>query len=158
VVSVAGSSELALFEVPDVASSVRLATRLATRWNVGVSAGRGDVIVVFAELGHEVQDVARLLREVEAWVADESLCAIRFELDERAYVLEAGGANWSIDGAEAVKGGAGRRRSGLLNALGSVDRAISTLTSHRRNPSTVRGLEDLRRDIVLALRLNDESP
>ena len=36
-----------------------------------------------------------LLREVEAWVAEESLCAIRFMLDGRIYVLGAGEADWN---------------------------------------------------------------
>jgi hypothetical protein len=36
-----------------------------------------------------------LLRTVESWVKQECLRAIRFELDGRVYVLEAGDADWS---------------------------------------------------------------
>jgi hypothetical protein len=31
---------------------------------------------------------------LEAWVEEESLCAIRFEVDGREYVLQAGEADW----------------------------------------------------------------
>jgi hypothetical protein len=31
---------------------------------------------------------------LEAWVEEESLCAIRYEVDDREYVLYAGEADW----------------------------------------------------------------
>jgi hypothetical protein len=34
------------------------------------------------------------MRSVEDWVAQESLRAIRFELDDRSYVLESGETDW----------------------------------------------------------------
>jgi hypothetical protein len=39
-------------------------------------------------------DLAVLLRQVETFVEDESLYAVRFLLDDRIYVLEAGNADW----------------------------------------------------------------
>ena len=60
-----------------------------------------------------------------------------------------GEAAWSVDASYAVES-SGQRRARLTKALGTVDRAMSA--------SRIRGLEDLRDDIVLALRLEDESP
>jgi hypothetical protein len=48
-----------------------------------------------ASFSSDPADLAALLREVESWVDDESLCAIRFLLDDRIYVLEAGAADWA---------------------------------------------------------------
>ena len=42
-----------------------------------------------------------LLREVESWVEDESLYAIRYLLDDRIYVLEAGEVDW--DSRQALR-------------------------------------------------------
>ena len=36
-----------------------------------------------------------LLRNVEAWVKQESMCAIRFQVDGREYILAAGEADWA---------------------------------------------------------------
>ena len=36
------------------------------------------------------------MRTVEDWVARESLRAIRFDLDGRVYILEAGEVNWEF--------------------------------------------------------------
>jgi hypothetical protein len=108
-----------------------------------------DTVGVRALLPPEPEDVAALLREVEAWVEEESLLALRFELDGRAYVLEAGEAAWSITGSHALES-SGQRRARLKKALGTVDRAMSA--------PRIQGLEHLRDDIVLALRLEEESP
>ena len=54
-----------------------------------------ELYVVVAAFRTDSNDLAVLLREVEAWVAEESLCAIRYMLDERIYVLESGGPDWS---------------------------------------------------------------
>ena len=35
--------------------------------------------------------------EVEDWVEENSVCALRFEVDGRAYILEAGEPDWSVD-------------------------------------------------------------
>jgi hypothetical protein len=151
------TSEFVLFEVSDVAVSARLAERLAGRWNVVLSAERGDMMVVIVELRPAADDFAVLLREVEAWIEEESLCALRYELDGRGYVLEAGEFDWSLDPAAAVADDAAGRRVRLLDALDSVDRAISAVGSPSSGQVRVRGLEGLRDDIVFALRLEDAS-
>lgn len=152
-----GLSEHALFEVPDIASAAGLATRLAEGWSVVVNAERPDTFCVVAELRGEPGDVAALLREVEAWVERESACALRFELDGRAYVLEAGEADWSANLAAAGYAERASRRARLLQALSSIDRALSAYRSPGRE-AAIRGLEDLRADIAQALRLDGESP
>jgi hypothetical protein len=151
-------SETALFEVPDVASSARLAGRLAEHWKVAVTAERRDVVVVHAELKPDVEDVAVLLREVEEWVEEESLSAVRFELDGRAYVLQAGEADWSVAAVETVDARIGGRRAGLLTALRTVERVIATLETTTGEQRHVSGLEQLRSNLLDALRLTAESP
>jgi hypothetical protein len=81
------------FEIADLAAAVRLTRRLAPTWTVSLHERR-DVNVVTAKLRGGLDDLAVLLRNVEAWVEEESLCAIRFEVDEREYVLQAGEADW----------------------------------------------------------------
>lgn len=142
-------SEVARFEVADVTLAARLAERLAMRWNVEVRIETLDTVSIGAVLLPERCDVALLLRTVEAWVEEESLLALRFELDERTYVLSAGEAAWAVDASQATETSA-ERRARLNKALGTIDRAMSD--------PRIRGLEDLRDDVVLALRLEDESP
>jgi hypothetical protein len=84
-----GLSEIVRFEIPDLAAAARLATRLCANCVVAVD-DRNDVIVT---LDRDL-DLAQLLRTAEAWIAEESLCAIRFEVDDRAYVLASGEADW----------------------------------------------------------------
>jgi hypothetical protein len=81
------------FEIADLAAAVRLTRRLA-RDRVVSLRERRDVNLVSAALRNERDDLAVLLRTVEAWVEEESLCAIRFEVDGREYVLQAGEADW----------------------------------------------------------------
>jgi hypothetical protein len=157
-VSSGGLSEHALFEVADIASAAGLATRLARQWSVVVTAERPDTFCVVAELRGKADDVALLLREVEAWVEREAAMALRFELDGRAYVLEAGEPDWSADLAAASHVERAGRRARLLAALSSIDRALSAHRPPGRHAVQIRGLEDLRQDIALALRLEDESP
>jgi len=151
------TSGIVLFEVSDVAASARLAERLADRWNVILSAERSDVMVLLVELQPTTDDMALLSRDVEAWLEEESLCALRYELDGRGYVLEAGELDWSVDVAAPVVDEVDVRRARLLDALDSVDRAISAVGSADGRPVPVRGLEGLRDDIVFALRLADTS-
>jgi hypothetical protein len=151
-------SEHALFEVADIASAAGLATRLAERWSVIVSAERPDTFCVVAELRGDPDDMALLLREVEAWIEREAALALRFELDGRAYVLEAGEPDWSADLAPAAHAERAGRRARLLAALSSIDRALAAHRAPGRHAAKIRGLEDLRQDISLALRLDDESP
>ena len=83
------------FEIADLAAAVRLTRRLA-RGRVVSLRERGDVNLVSAALRNERDDLAVLLRSVEAWVEEESLCAIRYEVDGREYVLQAGEADWRL--------------------------------------------------------------
>ena len=89
-----GNRESVHFEIPDLASAVRLTRRLGGRWNVSLR-DRSDVNLVSVALQHDPDDLAVLLRNVEAWVKEESLCAIRFAVDSRDYVLTAGDADWA---------------------------------------------------------------
>jgi hypothetical protein len=88
-----GLSGTVQFDVPDLAGAARLARRLRPYWAVSVQE-RNEVALVSVGLLAET-NVAQLLRAAEAWVAEESLRAIRFELDGRWYVLEAGEADWT---------------------------------------------------------------
>jgi hypothetical protein len=145
------------FEIPGAASSARLLRRLARRANVMLLAGHGAVNAIVAELGEEPDELAVLLREVEAWVEEESLAAIRFELDGRAYVLEAGEADWTAVPSRPVLADAAARRARLREALDSVDVAIAELEGREGSASRpdMEGLESLRAEIELALRLLD---
>ena len=86
-------TETVQFELPDLAGAARLATLLRTCWTVSVDDDDG-VPVLEVELGASPTKLASLLRTVEGWVEQECLRAIRFELDGRVYVLEAGDADW----------------------------------------------------------------
>lgn len=152
-----GMSDVVLFEVPDAGLSALLAERLADRWGVTVDAGRPEVVAVLVELRPFEQDLAFLLRDVAAWVEVEALGALRFELDGRGYVLEAGEIDWSTHIAGGSNATWRGERGRLLKALDTVDRAI-LLYRQRRDPGQrIDGLEELRQDIIFALRLNDES-
>jgi hypothetical protein len=86
-------TNLVHFEIADLAGAVRLTRRLAPRWTVSLNERR-DVNLVTARLRERPGDLAVLLRDLEAWVEEEALCAIRFEVDGREYVLQAGEADW----------------------------------------------------------------
>jgi hypothetical protein len=94
-------TEIVHFEIPDLASAVRLSRRLGQRWTVLLQESR-DIDVVSVHLRPWAGDIAVLMREVESWVAGESICAIRYQLDGREYVLEAGHADWQSAPAGAV--------------------------------------------------------
>ena len=82
------------FEVTDFATAVRLTRRLGHHRMVALLQD-DDLNVVTTELRPGPSDLAVLLREVEAWIEEESLCAIRYLLDGQIYVLEAGGPDWT---------------------------------------------------------------
>ena len=84
------------FEVPDFAAAVRLTRRLGHKRYASL-LNNDDVNVVSAEVSSAPDDLAVLLREVEKWVEEESMCAIRFLVDGRVYVLQAGGPDWTSD-------------------------------------------------------------
>ena len=67
---------------------------LVQRLGVAKVTTKGDINLVTARLRDHSADLAVLLRELEAWVVEESLFAIRFEVDGREYVLQAGEADW----------------------------------------------------------------
>ena len=154
---VAASAGSVRFDVPGAARSARLVRRLARRANVMLHPGKGELNTIVAELGEQPDDLAALLREVETWVEEESLAAIRFELDGRAYVLEAGETDWTSVKPEPVGSDVAARRRQLRHALDSVDVAIEELGGREGSTSQpdMRGLEGLRAQIELALRLLD---
>ena len=96
-----GFTETVQFELPDLAGAARLATLLRTFWAVSVDDDEG-VPVLAVELDASQAGLASLLRTVESWVEQERLRAIRFELDGRVYVLEAGDPDWSTVPRPAV--------------------------------------------------------
>jgi hypothetical protein len=81
------------FEIVDLADAVRLVRRLGSGWCITFQE-REDVNLVTVELRRRPGDLALLLREVEQWITEGSLCAIRFELDGREYVIQAGEVDW----------------------------------------------------------------
>jgi len=89
----AGFVDRIYIDVADHGSAARLARRLE-RSRTAVVLG-DPTCLVMASFTSEPSDLAALLREIESWVDDESLCAIRFLLDDRIYVLEAGEADWA---------------------------------------------------------------
>ena len=86
------------FEVTDFATAVRLTRRLGHERMVALLQDQ-DLNVVTTELRSGPTDLAVLLRQVEAWIEEESLCAVRYLLDDRIYVLEAGEVDWDARGA-----------------------------------------------------------
>jgi hypothetical protein len=80
--------EVVLFELPSTDEAQRLWLRLqGTR--LAWLHRRDDSLFVAVALRAETGDLARLLREVEAWVADCGLPYVPFELDGRCYELRA---------------------------------------------------------------------
>jgi hypothetical protein len=86
-------AEAVHFEVTDLAAAVRLTRRLAETWIVSLRE-RGDINLVSAALRNDPEELGAMLRIVETWVEEESLYMIRFQVDEREYVLQAGEADW----------------------------------------------------------------
>ena len=87
-----GLNDMLIFELPDLDLATELTKRLEDYWACAIHEDRG-VAVVTAFLqpnGDGDGELAPLLRRVEAWVAERSLGAIRYWLDSRAYILEAG--------------------------------------------------------------------
>jgi len=90
------------FEIPDLAAAVRLTRRLGERWTVSLQDHR-DINLVSVALRPDPSDLAVLLRNVEAWVTQESLCAIRFAVDGRDYVMTAGETDWEAFPSAAAR-------------------------------------------------------
>lgn len=87
-------------EVTDFPEAARLTRRLGQTRTAAV-LGDDPYVVTAAFSSHEPADLAALMREIESWVEDESLFAVRYLLDERIYVLEAGEADW--DARDALR-------------------------------------------------------
>jgi hypothetical protein len=88
------TDELVL-EIPDRVRAEDLRGRLCPRWPVTLDEGADAVVVKVSLRRNEAGDLALLLRDVESWVSERALCAIRFHLDGRTYILEAGEASWA---------------------------------------------------------------
>jgi len=147
-------SDTIRFEVVELATAVRLAQRLGRNRSVILVAESEYVKSVVAKVHRGPADLADLLRDVETWVGDESLGAIRYELDGRFFVLDAGGSDWSVTTVPDLPDPRSRRAR-LVEALGSIDTALAEVRERRASsaPADIRGLEDLRDDVALALRL-----
>jgi hypothetical protein len=81
------------FEVDDYEAAERLTVRLGQTRTAGLLGG--EPYVVAAAFSADPSDLAVLLREVESWVEEESLYAIRYLLDNEIYVIAAGGVDWT---------------------------------------------------------------
>ena len=77
------------FEIPSIGPAGRLASRLGLAWMTSLERF-DDSVLVSVQLGSHPQALARVLRMAEAWLDDESLRAIRYAVDGRTYILEAG--------------------------------------------------------------------
>ena len=79
-------NEIVLFEVPARSGATQLLAELSRSRLAWMERG-DDVSVVGVLLNPDEDDLARLLRDVEAWVGTRGLLAVRFEVDGRTYVL-----------------------------------------------------------------------
>ena len=80
-------NEIVLFEVPARSGATQLLAELSTSRLAWMERG-DDVSVIGVLLNPDEDDLAHLLREVEAWVEKHGLLALRFELDGRTYALQ----------------------------------------------------------------------
>ena len=87
-------------EVSDFPEAARLTRRLGQTRTAAVLGD--DPYVVTAAFSTGSNDLAALLREIESWVEDERLYAVRFLLDDRIHMLEAGEADWDA-AADALR-------------------------------------------------------
>lgn len=76
-----------LFELPTKSAGERLLHHLgSSRWAWLEPGDEASVLCVL--LYPDAGDLAVLLRSVQAWVQRSWLAAIRFEVDDRTYVLD----------------------------------------------------------------------
>jgi len=78
--------EVVLFEMPNEDEAHRLWLRLQPNRMAWLHR-RDDELFIAAVLRAESGDLALLLRELEAWLADRDVPQVRFELDGRTYSL-----------------------------------------------------------------------
>jgi hypothetical protein len=81
-------SDLVLFELPTLEDVEVFCATLRPRWR-GWSIEDGDVWLFAAELREEETDLATLLREAQALIAELALPEILICVDDRVYCLEA---------------------------------------------------------------------
>jgi hypothetical protein len=80
--------EIVLFELPSKYFAEQLLLSALSERVAWLQIGEAASIVGVMLTPDEL-DLARLLREVQTWLDRSGLLALRFELDGRAYVLEA---------------------------------------------------------------------
>lgn len=90
--------ETVKFEVPEQVDATRLRERLRRHWACSLVSFE-STWVVYVDLEPRDGDLAALLREAETWVGETHLGAIRYHVDGRAYVLEAGEVVWPLAAA-----------------------------------------------------------
>jgi hypothetical protein len=81
-------SNVVRFEIPAYAGIDELCAYIRPRWGGSIKF-QDDVWYVSARVRRSKNDLAQLLRKVEAYVAESGLQAIRYELDGRFYIMEA---------------------------------------------------------------------
>jgi hypothetical protein len=85
-----GLNDMLVFELPDLDLATELTKRLEDYWACAIHEDLGVAVVTAFLTSDGDSELAPLLRRVESWVAARSLGAIRYWLDRRAYILEAG--------------------------------------------------------------------
>ena len=82
-------SDTIRFEIPQRPDAAHLCQRLRSCWldSLEREDDDGGGWIVCACLRAEADDLATLLREVEAWVAERGLDELWFQLDGRSYLL-----------------------------------------------------------------------
>jgi hypothetical protein len=81
-------SDVVLFELPTFEAAQAFRVRLRSRWP-GWSHDDAPVWLFAAEFTDEADDLALLLREAQALLAELDIAAVVFNLDGRVYVLDA---------------------------------------------------------------------
>jgi hypothetical protein len=81
-------SEVVLFELPSASAAAKLLDRVGSERFAWQQRSPGTVVVGVLLTSDEL-DLAALLRTVEACLEDLGTPRIRFEVDGRAYVLDA---------------------------------------------------------------------
>jgi hypothetical protein len=90
-----------LVELPTRHLAESLCDRLGTGFLTWADPDDDQVWVVEAIFA-DASALGRLLRMVEAWVAERALGAVRYHLDGKAYILSAGEITWSSFDREPV--------------------------------------------------------
>jgi hypothetical protein len=78
--------EIVLVEMPNEDEAERLWLHLQPTRKAWLHQ-REDIYLVVVVLRAEPDDLARLLRELEAWLTERDVSELQFELDGRSYAL-----------------------------------------------------------------------